>query len=243
MFTPPLALASLSGEADAAWAEAGSEWAGCAFVGGVSLDASTREAARELVARDRSEFLPADPIAFIDDQLAALADVALRPGVNVRATSTDPLREAARVAADRDAILEVNAHCRQEELCAVGAGETLLRDTDRLREYVRVASETGAAVGVKLRAETGVDLPTLASDLEAAGADCLHVDCMDTESVVGAIADACDCFLIANNGVRDRATVREYLDYGADAVSVGRPSDSPRVLERVHDALPEVTRA
>lgn len=243
MFTPPLALASLSGEADAEWAKLGSEWAGCGFVGGVSLDEPTREAARELVARDRSEFLPEDPTAFIDAQLAALADVDIRAGVNVRTTSTAPLREAAGVAADHDAILEVNAHCRQDELCAVGAGETLLRDTDRLCEYVRCASEAGAAVGAKVRAETGVDLPTLASELESAGADCLHVDCMDTESVVADIADACDLFLVANNGVRDRATVREYLDYGADAVSVGRPSDSPRVLERVRDALPEVTRA
>ena len=242
MFTPPLALASLSGEADAAWAEAGSEWAGCAVLGGVSLDEPTREAARELVARDRSEFLPADPIAFIDAQLAILDETDLRAGVNVRTTSIDPLREAAGVAADHDAILEVNAHCRQDELCAVGAGETLLQDTDRLCEYIRVASEVGAPVGVKMRAETGVDLPALASDLETAGADCLHVDCMDTESVIADIADACDCFLIANNGVRDRATTREYLDYGADAVSVGRPSDNPRVLERVHDALSGVTR-
>jgi len=30
--------------------------------------------------------------------------------------------------------------------------------------------------------------------------------------------------------------VREYLEYGADAVSVGRPSDDPRVLRRVREA-------
>jgi hypothetical protein len=31
--------------------------------------------------------------------------------------------------------------------------------------------------------------------------------------------------------------VAEYLDYGADAVSVGRPSTDPRVLQRVREAV------
>lgn len=242
MFEPRLALASLSGEADAAWARAGSDYAGCAFLGGVSLDGPTREAARELVARDRSEFLPEDPVAFIDEQLAALDDVPVRPGVNVRTASVEPLREAARVAADHGAILEVNAHCRQDEVCAVGGGETLLADTGRLTEYVRAASDAGAAVSVKVRTEVpGVDLAALAPELERAGADCLHVDAMDSEEVVADVRDACELFLVANNGVRDRATVREYLEYGADAVSVGRPSDDPQVLRRVATALADLT--
>jgi len=51
------------------------------------------------------------------------------------------------------------------------------------------------------------------------------------------VVDATDLFVIANNGVRDDETVREYVEYGADAVSVGRPSDNPRVLERVRAAV------
>jgi tRNA-dihydrouridine synthase len=42
--------------------------------------------------------------------------------------------------------------------------------------------------------------------------------------------------VVANNGVRDRATTREYLAYGADAVSVGRASDDPSVLAAVRRA-------
>jgi len=74
VFHPRLALASLSGEADAEWAANGAEWAGAAFLGGICLDDPTREAAREMVAdRDRTEFLPDDPIAFVDDELAAIS--------------------------------------------------------------------------------------------------------------------------------------------------------------------------
>jgi TIM-barrel protein len=238
MFAPRVAVASLSGESDAAWARAAEPFVGAAFLGGIALDGPTREAARALVARDRTEFIPADPIAFIDRELAALADADLRAAVNVRTTTLDPLRAAAAVCADHDALIEVNAHCRQAEMCAAAAGETLLRDPERLCEQVGAAHDAGAEVSVKVRAEVeGVDLSTLAAAVERAGAVALHLDAMDSEAVVADVREACDLFLVANNGVRDRATALEYLGHGADAVSVGRPSDNPAVLERVHAAV------
>jgi len=239
-FAPRVALASLSGESDAAWARAGAPYAGAAFLGGIALDGPTRAAARELVARDRSEFLPEDPVGFVDEQLAALADAPLVPGFNVRTTTLGPLRRAAAVCRKHGAVLELNAHCRQDEMCAVGAGEALLRDTDRLCEQVRAAASAGATVSVKVRTEVpGVDLPETARRVVDAGADVVHVDAMDSEAVVADVADAVDAFLLANNGVRDRETVRAYLDYGADGVSVGRPSDDPTVLRRVREATTE----
>jgi TIM-barrel protein len=237
LFDPPVVLASLSGQSDAAWARESARHAGAAILGGVAVDERTRAAARELVARDREEFLPPDPVAFVDDQLAALDGVDVVPGFNVRTTSHEPLADVAEVCRDHGAICEINAHCRQEEMCAAGAGESLLTDGDRLCEQVRVASEAGATVSVKVRTEVdGVDLPALAARLTEAGADIVHVDAMDSEAVVGAVVEATDAAVIANNEVRDRESVREYLNYGADAVSVGRPSDNPAVLGRVRDA-------
>ncbi|MFC6835449.1 tRNA-dihydrouridine synthase [Halomarina ordinaria] len=239
-FAPRVALASLSGAADAGWARRGSRYAGCAFLGGIALDDATRDAARAMVDRDREEFLPPDPVAFVERQFEALDGVPLRPAVNVRSATLAPLRRVGAVCRAHDAILEVNAHCRQAEMCAAGAGESLLRRPERLAAQVRAASDAGATVSVKVRAEVeGVDLPDLARRVERAGAGVLHVDAMDAESVVADVRNACDCFLVANNGVRDRATVREYLGHGADAVSVGRPSDDPRVLARVRAAADE----
>jgi TIM-barrel protein len=241
-FRPRVALASLSGASDAAWARAGAAHAGAAVLGGIAVDGPTRRAARDLVERGREEFLPPDPVAFVDGQLRALADLSLQVGVNVRAVERDPLARLAAVCARHGAFVELNAHCRQAEMCRVGAGEALLADGHRLCEQVRTVAGAGAPVSVKVRAETGVDLPALARRLAAAGADIVHVDAMDTESVVADIAAATDLFVVANNGVRDRTTVREYLDYGADAVSVGRPSDDPAVLARVRAATDEWVR-
>ncbi|MFC7042280.1 dihydropyrimidine dehydrogenase [Halonotius sp. GCM10025705] len=242
MFEPPLALASLSGEADAEWALAAADHAGAAFLGGIALDEPAREAARQLVTRDREEFLPADPLAFIDDQLQTVATdtASIRPAINVRTTTADPIRAAAAICTDYDAILEINAHCRQAELCAVGCGESLLADSSRLANYVAVAAEEGAAVSVKVRAAVdGVDLVAVAEAIEAAGGDAIHIDAMDAEPVVGAVADATELFVIANNEVRDADSVREYRRFGADAVSVGRPSRDPdgQVVRRVADAV------
>ena len=242
---PSLVAASLSGEADADWARTAAPYVDCAVMGGIALDPASRAAARDLVERGRSEFLPNDPIRWIDHQIRALEDTPLRPGVNVRSATPDPIREAATVCADHDAVCEINAHCQQPELRAVGCGETLLADIDRLTRYVAAAAGTGATTSVKVRAEVpGVDLVAVALAVAEAGADWLHVDAMDSEPVVADIAAArsrrdLDVTVIANNGVRDRETVAEYVTHGADAVSVGRPSDDPRVLSRVAEAVGE----
>lgn len=239
-FRPRVALASLSGRSDASWARAGAAYAGVAFLGGIAIDDPTREAAREMVERDRCEFLPPDPVEFVDAQFEALAGTPIRPAINVRTASLAPLREVATVCRHHGAFLEINAHCRQEEICAVGSGESLLHDPGRLSEQVRTARGQNAPVSVKVRTEVpGVDLPSLAEAIEEAGAQCIHVDAMDSEAVVSEVAGATGMTVIANNGVRDRGTVFEYLDYGADAVSVGRPSDNPAVLSRVRSATEE----
>ena len=237
-----LVAASLSGAADPGWARRAAPHVDCALMGGLALDDPTRAAARRLVARDREEFLPDDPLTLLDRGCRAVADAPVRPGWNVRAASPEPVGRAAAVCARHDAVLEVNAHCRQAEMCAAGAGESLAREPDRLRAQVAAAADAGATTGVKLRTEIeGVDLPALARAAVAAGADAVHVDAMDSEPVVADVAAAVPgAHVVANNGVRGRETVREYLDHGADAVSVGRPSTDPAALARVRTAVDEL---
>lgn len=239
MFTPRLALASLSGESDAAWALQAVPHIGAAFLGGIAIDATARNAAREMVMnRDRSEFLPPDPVAFIRSEFAALEEYPVQPAVNVRTTTVPPLRAVGEVCAAAGAILEINAHCRQDELCGVGCGESLLGDTDRLTRFISAAVETGATVSVKVRADvSGVDLSQTARACSEAGARLLHVDAMDSESVIRDVRQTFDGFLIANNGVRDAETTEKYLAFGADAVSIARQSDNPAILKDVQQTV------
>ena len=176
-----LLAASLSGAADAAWARAVAPHVDCALLGGLALDGPTREAARAMVARDREEFLPDDPVAWAEREFAALDDASVRPGLNVRAGDPASIRPIAEVCAAHDAVLEVNAHCRQAEMCDAGAGERLLRDPDALA--AQVAAARPATTSVKVRAEVdGADLCAVARAASDAGADLVHLDAMDTPS-------------------------------------------------------------
>ncbi|MFB6157153.1 MAG: tRNA-dihydrouridine synthase [Haloferacaceae archaeon] len=238
-----VAAASLSGASDAAWARRAAPHVDLALMGGLALDRPTRAAARRMVVRGREEFVTTDPAGFVDGAFRSLSDAAVRPGINVRAADPEPVADVAQVCARHGAVLEVNAHCRQTEMCAAGAGEALLADRDALREQVAAAADAGATTSVKVRAEVGgVDLPAVARAVAAAGGDAIHVDAMDSEAVVADVAAAADLHVVANNGVRDRTTVREYVEHGADAVSVGRPSDDPAVLRRVRDAVDDLLR-
>lgn len=237
-FEPRVALASLSGQSDAEWASFGADYVGAAFLGGIALDGPAQEAARTMVDRDREEFLPPDPVTFVETQFEQLVTVPVRPAINVRTTTLSPLDRLAEVCREYDAILEINAHCRQDEMCAAGAGQSLLADTEALARQVRTASDRDVPVSVKVRTEVpDVDLCAVGRAVSDAGGQLLHVDAMDSEEVVADVVDATDLTVIANNGVRDRETVEEYLAYGADAVSVGRPSDDLTVLSRVQEAV------
>lgn len=238
--TPPLALASLSGESDADWATRGEGLAGVAFLGGIALDEPTRRAAEAVVERDRSEFLPEDPFGFIEDQLDQLTDIQIRAGVNVRAATPEPVQEAATRCQRYDAILEVNAHCRQPECTTLGCGQALLRRPDALTEQVAAAAEVGVPVSVKVRTEVpGVNLPELAARLDQAGTDIIHVDAMDSRPVVGEVVEQTAATVIANNNVRTRRDIEEYAGYGADLVSIGRPSTDDRKLRRIAKSVSE----
>ena len=245
-FEPRVAAASLSGESDAGWARRVAPHVGAAFLGGICLDDASRAAAEAMVAdRDREEFLPGDPFAFVDRELEKVKDVPILAAVNLRSATSGPVGRAAAICAEHDSVVEVNAHCRQAELRDAGCGETLLADPDRLCAHVEAATTAGATVSVKVRAEVpGVDLAETARRVAAAGADAFHVDAMDSEAVVRDVVEAAPgLFVIANNGVRDRGTVREYLGHGADAVSLARPtaksSERPDVVARVRAAAEE----
>lgn len=221
----PIALASMGGITDSRFANEFAEDAGLVILGGYNLDAATNHAASEIVKRGRKEFISDEPLQLIDNELRSMKAESV-VAINVRSTTLEPLIEAAIMARNANAIIEIDAHCRQPEMTELGIGEALLSDLPKLRDTIIKVKETGAIVSVKVRANV-VDNIKMAKAIEDAGADILHVDAMkegagaDIEAI-RKIRDATRLLLIGNNSVNDLNTAKEMFTRGADIVSVGR---------------------
>ena len=238
----PIATAPIAGITDSGFAAKFAN-AGLVVLGGFNLDARTNDAARKELARGRKEFVSDHPMDLLKKELKAsegLTSIA----VNVRAASLEPFVEAARLAKDSSAILEINAHCRQPEMLELGAGEALLRDVPGLCEYIREIKKTGVVLSVKTRANVVNDVE-LAKAIEKAGADIIHIDAMHQDGmdvgVIKRVRNFTDLFIIGNNSVVDFESAKEMFSHGADMVSVARGLlEDPHLIDRLVDEISAV---
>lgn len=224
-FKNPIALAPMGGITDSNFANEYASDAGLVILGGYNLDERTQHAASKMLARGREEFITEEPFRLIQQEIEAVAK-GTPVAVNVRSTSIEPLFKAAAIARDAGAILELDAHCRQEEMTSIGAGQALLKDIPLLTEFIQKIKETGVVLSVKVRGNV-VDDMQLARDLESAGADILHLDAMREGAgadlkLIKDVRDSTRMFLICNNSVTDFGTAKDMFSRGADMVSVAR---------------------
>ncbi|HEY9206499.1 MAG TPA: methanogenesis marker 9 domain-containing protein [Candidatus Methanoperedens sp.] len=230
----PIALASMAGITDSKFAS-GFKSAGLIILGGYNLDDETNKAAREEIGRGRKEFVSDDPMGFLKTELEAASKLGTTIAVNVRAASVKPFAEAASIAKNFGAILEINAHCRQPEMLELGAGEALLKDLPKLCDYIKEIKKTGVVLSVKIRANVVNDVE-FAKAVEKAGADILHIDAMHPQGVdVGVIKrvrNSTGLFIIGNNSIVDFESAKEMFSHGADMVSVARAAlKNPDIIE------------
>jgi TIM-barrel protein len=220
----PIALASMAGITDSKFVSRFRN-AGLIILGGYNLDARTNEAARKEIERGRKEFVTDVPLEFLKSELKAAQEIGTQIAVNVRAASLEPYVEAAKIAKESGAILEIDAHCRQPEITELGAGEALLKDQSRLCDYIKDIKRTGVVLSIKIRANVVNDVE-LAISIEQAGAYIIHIDAMHPQGmdigVIKRIRNSTGLFMIANNSVVDFESAKEYFSHGADMVSSAR---------------------
>nr|WP_305891123.1 methanogenesis marker 9 domain-containing protein [Methanolobus chelungpuianus] len=224
-FRNPIALAPMGGMTDSKFANQYASDAGLVILGGYNLDPGTQEAASKMLARGREEFISENPLRLIEEEIGAVKSGAVI-GINVRSTSIGPLIEAATAIKNMGAILELDAHCRQEEMTDTGAGQALLNDIPRLTEWISKIRGTGVVLSVKIRGNVVEDI-MLVKAIERAGADILHLDAMKAGQgadlkLIKEIRDSTRMFLICNNSVTGTEDAKEMFSRGADMVSVAR---------------------
>ncbi len=202
-----------------------------ATLGGYSLDKPTLEASVNIVERGRKEFIfPLDDIYnHIESEVASIKKVHndVKVSANVRATSPQPIIDVGKIK-DLD-IVEINCHCRQEEIIAVGCGQQMLFRSD-LGDFIsQVVDNVNCEVSVKIRANVeGIDTLKIANLIEDAGATYLHIDAMkkgvfDADwELLKEISDNVDIKVIGNNSVNSELNVKKMIDFGVDGFSIAR---------------------
>ena len=224
-FRNPIALAPMGGMTDSKFANQYAAEAGLVILGGYNLDSMTQKAASQMVARGREEFISENPMTIIEKEIRSIKN-GNTVAVNVRSTTVEPLLEAAAIIKDNGAIIELDAHCRQQEMIDIGAGQALVYDIPRLTEWIRKIKDKGVVLSVKIRGNV-VESTALARAIESAGADILHLDAMKEGAgadlkLIKDIRDSTRMFLVCNNSVTDADTAKEMFARGADMVSVAR---------------------
>jgi tRNA-dihydrouridine synthase B len=233
-FKNPVAVASMAGITDSAFFEQCKD-AGLYILGGYSLDEPTMQASKEIAKRGRKEFVSDDIFTFIEEELKNVSGKGVAIGINVRATAMEPLVRAAELAKKYGALLEINAHCRQEEMAAIGVGEVTLKDRIKLARIVTELKKTGVVLSLKMRSGV-VDDVALLRLLEKAGLDIAHVDAMGRSganvNAIKKIRDGTSLFIIGNNSINGYESAQAMYSAGSDMISLARAvTGSPKIIK------------
>ncbi|WP_220607459.1 MJ0144 family RNA dihydrouridine synthase-like protein [Methanobrevibacter oralis] len=201
-----------------------------ATLGGYSLDTPTIKASEKIIKRGRREFyFPLDEIfPYIESEAALIKNTHknVKVSANLRSTTPQPIIELSSIK-DLD-IVEINCHCRQDEILAIGCGQEMLKRNDLHKFISEVADNANSKVSVKIRANVGgVDTLKIAGLIEDAGADYLHVDAMK----IGAGADygllknlvnQVSIPVIGNNSINNEPNLEKMLKTGVSGFSIAR---------------------
>ena len=202
-----------------------------ATLGGYSLDVPTIEASKKIIARGRAEFdFPLDEIfTHIQNEVNSIKSVhsGVKVSANVRATTPQPIIDVGNIR-DLD-IVEINCHCRQEEILAIGCGQEMLNRPDLSNFISEIVDNVKSEVSVKIRANVeGTDTLEISKLIEDAGADYLHVDAMkkgvfeaDWE-LLSEICNNVNIKVIGNNSVNSRENLEKMVNTGVDGFSIAR---------------------
>lgn len=202
-----------------------------ATLGGYSLDLPTIEASKKIIERGRKEFdFSLDEIfTHIENEVNSIKNVHgdVKVSANVRSTNPQPIIDVGNIKVLD--IVEINCHCRQEEILAIGCGQEMLNRPDLYDFISQVVDNVKSEVSVKIRANVdGTDTLNIAKLIEDAGADYLHIDAMKKGvfeadwKLLSEISNNVDIKVIGNNSVNSQENLQKMIDTGVDGFSIAR---------------------
>ena len=200
-------------------------------LGGYSLDEKTIQASQKIIERGRKEFhFELDEIIpHIENEVNNIKKIHPNVSVsaNVRSVSPEPIIEASKIK-NLD-IIELNCHCRQQEIISIGCGQEMLKRPD-LDEFIsQIKKKIKIKVSVKIRANiNGIDTLDIAQIIEDAGADYLHLDAMNPNvfdadwKLLENVCENTNIKVIGNNSIDSTDKIKKMYQCGVYGFSIAR---------------------
>lgn len=200
-------------------------------LGGYSLDKKTIDASQKIIERGRKEFhFELDEvIPHIENEVKSIKTI--HPNVmvsaNVRSTTPEPIIEASKI--NNLDIIEINCHCRQEEITSIGCGQEMLKRPDLVDYICEIVDGAKSEVSVKIRANVeGIDTLEIAKAIESTGADYLHLDAMNPNvfdadwKLLENVCNNTNIKVIGNNSIDSPQKIRKMYECGVYGFSIAR---------------------
>ncbi|MGL6299225.1 MAG: tRNA-dihydrouridine synthase [Methanobacteriaceae archaeon] len=227
-------------------------------LGGYNIDTACISAGELIAKRGRSEFnIPKNNIYeaikkecdLVKNNSNALVSI------NLRSKTPEPMIELSNI--HNVDIIEINAHCRQDEIVNIGCGQAMVNDIPNLKNFVEDVvnginsennntnpstnsrqsnSNKNKKVSVKIRANIeGINTLEVAKSIEEAGADYLHIDAMAPGKnnadidIIKTIANNTNIKIIGNNSINSKKRAEKMISAGASGVSIARMAISGKL--------------
>jgi len=246
LINPPIVQSAISGIANKRFCQKLLNYdAGMVTLGGFSIDLANFQATKKIMERGRNEFLFPHEKENLErwikhNLVLQKKNIKQKIAANVRIVELDEMSKiwlsALTSVVD---YVELNAHCRQNEILEKGGGQNLILNLKSLEELINSIQVVikPEKLGIKVRGLTIRNKKQLTSLLESYNLSYIHVDAMipgknkSDLQIIEQLVKTTDIPIIGNNSVKSIENVLKLLDIGAVAASLARPLiDRPEIM-------------
>ncbi|HID47403.1 MAG TPA: hypothetical protein EYH15_04000 [Methanothermococcus okinawensis] len=228
-------LAPMAGITDGSFCGKYRDLFGIVTLGALNLDSATLSASKEIVKRGRREFLYSlnKFEYFVKREIVKARESNALVSVNIRFKDFHEGRRRIEFLGEHCDIIELNCHCRQEEIVNLGIGQELLKgeNIETLKDFLKGIQELeiGKPILLKVRANV-VPVDELIDNLNKVKRyfHGIHLDCFnpgkdypDMEYLEKIRRCFRDKIVIGNNSINSLSDGERMLKYG-DLISVAR---------------------
>ena len=238
IFYPPIIQSAIAGIANTQFCQKMLDFnVGMTILGGLSIDEKCNSATKLLLKRGRKEFLLPEKKVEIEKWCKNNLELKRKIenqkiSINIRLVDIDKMSKIwLKILCSYVDFIEINAHCRQEEIVNAGGGEGLLFNLTHLERLLKEIRETvpKISLGIKIRGFVIENYYTLIDILEKYECKYIHIDAMLPNkqkadlNIIRKFVEKTNIPIIGNNSIRTIKDIQEMLETGAIAISLARP--------------------